>query len=276
MRVVVVTVVHGRHGHLRRQLEGLDRSEVLPDGHVVVVVDDAGVVELIRETEVPTWVCPLETGGSALPIAAARNIGARQAISDGAEVIVFLDVDCIPGRRLIQRYVHAAHVLPDALLSGPVAYLDEPPAGGYDLNALEGAPGHPDRPVPPAEAIEPGADHRLFWSLSFAVTARTWHRLGGFCEQYTGYGGEDTDLGQIAAQRGVDHAWVGDAWAYHQFHPVCDPPTGRLADIVRNANVFHDRWGWWPMSDWLESFHARGMVHYGGGRCEVVNVPMTR
>ena len=30
-----------------------------------------------------------------------------------------------------------------------------------------------------------------------------------------------------------------------------------LASIVRNANVFHDRWGWFPMEGWLAEFEAR-------------------
>ena len=39
-------------------------------------------------------------------------------------------------------------------------------------------------------------DLRLFWSLSFALDAGDWDALGGFCEDYVGYGGEDTDFGQ--------------------------------------------------------------------------------
>jgi GT2 family glycosyltransferase len=273
MGVVVVTVAHGRHEHLRCQLVGIDRSEVLPAGHVVVAVDDPGIPGLVTRTRVPTRVCRVNTGGTALPIGRARNIGASEAITAGADVIVFLDVDCIPGRRLIERYRDGAHVLPEALLSGPVAYLDPPPPGGYELSSLDGAPGHPDRPVPTDDAVVTGADHRLFWSLSFAVTAPTWRRLGGFCEQYVGYGGEDTDLGQLAAQRGIGHAWVGGAWAYHQFHPVADPPTERAVDIVRNANVFHDRWGWWPMASWLADFEARGLARLRDGRWEAMEVP---
>ncbi|MFJ9885294.1 glycosyltransferase family 2 protein [Streptomyces sp. NPDC091287] len=34
--------------------------------------------------------------------------------------------------------------------------------------------------------------------MSFAATADTWHAIGGFCEEYEGYGGEDTDYGQRA------------------------------------------------------------------------------
>jgi GT2 family glycosyltransferase len=273
VRVVIVTVVHGRHDHLRGQRSALGNSTVRPDQHVVVAVDDPGAPNAVAPAEVPTRICPISTGGSALPIATARNRGAREAIECGAELIVFLDVDCLPSPALVERYVHAAEFLPEALLSGPVAYLDPPPPGGYDLHALAGTPAHPARPVPPDDAVVRGADHRLFWSLSFAVTAPTWQRLGGFCERYTGYGAEDTDLGQVAARAGIDHAWVGGAWAYHQHHPVSDPPTEHAADIVRNANVFHDRWGWWPMTGWLDAFAARGLARHEGERWSYVSRP---
>ncbi|WP_375545594.1 galactosyltransferase-related protein [Janibacter hoylei] len=30
----------------------------------------------------------------------------------------------------------------------------------------------------------------------------TWSRIGGFCEDYVGYGGEDTDFGRLLVARG--------------------------------------------------------------------------
>lgn len=260
MRVVTVTLAHGRHDHLRGQQRGLERSEVRPDERIVVAIDDAAIASVAAEGPRPVGVYPLDADEMRMPLARARNLGARAAIAEGAELIVFLDVDCIPGPTLLGRYLAAARELPRSLLSGPVAYLNPPPPEGYDLASLAGTPGHPDRPVPPEHEVVAGADHTLFWSLSFAVTAPTWQRLGGFCERYSGYGAEDTDLGQIAAARGVGHAWVGGAWAYHQFHPVQDPPVERVADIVRNANLFHQRWGWWPMRTWLDAFADRGLV----------------
>jgi GT2 family glycosyltransferase len=106
----------------------------------------------------------------------------------------------------------------------------------------------------------------MFWSLSFATSASTWRRIGGFCEDYTGYGGEDTDFGQLARQAGVELCWVGDAWAFHQHHPKRSPPTEHLDDILRNAELFHRRWGWWPMEGWLAEFADAGLVRFDGER----------
>jgi hypothetical protein len=147
---------------------------------------------------------------------------------------------------MVERYRTAA-ARPEhhgALLCGPVTYLPPPSPGGYPvvLDALIDP--HPERPSPPDQQIVDSTDYELFWSLSFALSAATWRRIGGFCDQYRGYGGEDTDFAQTASAAGVPMRWVGGAHAFHQFHPVSDPPVEHLEDIVRNAEIFHRRWGW--------------------------------
>jgi hypothetical protein len=64
---------------------------------------------------------------------------------------------------------------------------------------------------------------------------------------------------------------VGGAHAFHQFHPTADPPVQHVDDIVRNARVFHRRWGWWPMQGWLAGFEQAGMISRDtGGRPRTV------
>jgi hypothetical protein len=31
-------------------------------------------------------------------------------------------------------------------------------------------------------------------------------------------------------------------------------------DIIRNASVFHRRWGWWPMDGWAAESERRGLI----------------
>jgi hypothetical protein len=242
MKASIVTIAAGREGHLSRQREALAFSApAAAHEHVVVPMR------------------PDARGD--LPLARARNAGAARALAGGAELLVFLDVDCIPAPRLLARYARAADRAPDALLCGPVSYLPPAPPRGYDLRALaELAPPHPARPAPPDGELRRGGDHRLFWSLSFAVTTATWSRLGGFYEGYTGYGAEDTDLGERARRGGVELCWVGGALASHQHHPVSSPPVEHVDAIVRNAALFQRRWGWWPMEGWLEELEAVGLV----------------
>jgi hypothetical protein len=240
VRTAVVTVVAGRHAHLARQ-----RAALPPETHHVVVAMHPGEAGDLRA--IGGDVVALAGDADPLPLARARNVGAGHALARGAQLLVFLDVDCVPGPRLLDRYTQAARAQPGALLCGPVAYLPE--------GAGPARP-HAARPIPPEEALLPGGDHRLFWSLSFAVTRATWERIGGFCEDYVGYGGEDTDFGQLARARGVGLTWVGGAWADHQHHDSAPPPARHRDAILANAQRFHDRWGWWPMEGWLEEIAA--------------------
>lgn len=266
MSVAVVTIAAGRHAHLRAQREALARSDRTIDLHVVVAMDDPQVAPVAASVDVPgcsTLTIDVPRFERRLPLARARNAGARAALARGANILIFLDVDCLPSPRLVERYIRAVLSGEAATLcSGPVAYLPPPPRSGYEFSRLhELAQSHPDRPIPADDRVT-DADPRLFWTLSFAIDARAWRKLGGFHEEYSGYGAEDTDFGQIAVAHGMRHVWVGGAWAYHQYHPSSNPPVEHLHDILRNASIFRQRWGWWPMTAWLDGFQRLGLVRY--------------
>jgi GT2 family glycosyltransferase len=268
VRVAVITPVAGRHRHLTLQRRGLQRSTVPVQSHVVVGMGDREAAVLAAtQAGPPVTAIQLAVPDGRLPLARARNVGAEAAINSGAELLVFLDVDCIPASTLVARYVQCA--LEDSgprLLCGPVAYLPPPPPEGYDVDDLdrlsEVAEPHPARPAPAEDQTVRDGDPRLFWSLSFAVRRDMWARIGGFCEQYRGYGGEDTDFGQLAAAAGVRLDWTGGAAAFHQFHPTSDPPLQHLDDIIANARIFFGRWGWWPMEGWLSAFERLGLARF--------------
>jgi GT2 family glycosyltransferase len=267
MKTAVITTVHGRHDHLRRQIRGLELSVRPADIHVVIALGDPTIRHVVATTGSPAILIECESANGGLPVARGRNIGAAAALNLGADLMVFLDVDCIPGTALIGRY-HDAAAQPEhaqALLCGPVTYLPPPGPRGYPLGQLTSQVNpHPARPAPRSTDIVANTDYELFWSLSFAANATTWNRIGGFCELYCGYGGEDTDFAQCAAAANVTMRWVGGADSFHQYHHVSNPPTEHLDDILRNAVVFYSRWGWWPMEGWLREFENRGLITRDG------------
>lgn len=258
-RTAVLTVVHGRHEHLAAQEASLAAGDRVPDVRVVVALGDRDV-----RAAPGTRVVHVDADPAALPVAAGRNRAVRAALDAGAEVLVLLDVDCLVGPRTVAAYERAAHERRDAVWSGPVTYLPAE-ARPYRLDALPtlDAP-HPARPAPAPGTRVRDDRWELFWSLSFALHRDAWRATGGFDEAYTGYGAEDTDFGQRAARAGLGLWWDGSARAYHQHHPVSRPPVEHAADIVRNGRLFHERWGWWPMSGWLEELADRGVVRPEG------------
>jgi N-acetylglucosaminyl-diphospho-decaprenol L-rhamnosyltransferase len=262
MRVAVATIARGRTRHLERQALAVAALRPAPVAYVVLSLDDdppdvAGATVVHR---------PLPAGAP-IRLGAARNeaIAAAGARSD---LVVCLDVDCLPGAALADRLAGAARATGgDHLLAGPVGRLGPipgdravPTAG--ELARARAATEAGPRPVPEDGVVASEARHELFWSLSFAVTPETHARIGGFDPGYEGYGAEDTDYAFRARAAGVGLSWVGGAWAYHQHHPVSSPPVEHLEDIVRNARRFRARWGRWPMEGWLRAFAAGGLVRW--------------
>ncbi len=299
-RVAVITLAHGRHDHLAAQLAGLRSGTRAPDVYVVAAMDDDEIAPLVAAAApvaATTEVLSVVRGRHGLPLASARNAAAAAASRAGAEVLVFLDVDCVPGPDLVARYLaecgrhvaehgrdavgHGRHVVGRGrhvagrgpgrpaypqVFSGAVHYLPprNPGQERYTATDLAASRPHPARPVATTADRVAATDLRLFWSLSFAITATDWTALGGFDEGYEGYGGEDTDFAMRVDRADGALWWVRGAPAYHQHHLVENPPVRHLADIVRNSNRFHERWGVFPMEGWLSAFEAEGLITLGG------------
>lgn len=266
----MITIVRDRPDHLAGMRRGLARQHpAQPTGDIEhlehVVVRMGGADPYVGMPDGPPvvkveMIMPSGADRGRLPLAAARNAGAA---ATSADLLVFLDVDCIPCPTLLARYQWAAGRT-SGLLAGPVGYLPAAVCGRTaDVEELRRqAQPHPARPVPADGDLLSEDRYELFWSLSFAIRRADFDALGGFCEDYVGYGGEDTDLAFTARRLGMPLSWVGGAWAWHQYHPVQDPPRAHLADIVRNAHVFHQMWGRWPMEGWLQDFADEGLVEW--------------
>lgn len=260
MTTAIITLAsRARLDHLLRQEEWI--RDVAPDAIRVVV-------QLDEEPD-PAFgpdALHVPPGAGGLRLAAGRNHGAAEAIARGADLLVFLDVDCLPYPGLLAAY-EGASTGGRELLCGPVTYLPEGVIPGSPADADAHLDPHSARPAPADGVVQPAtaADWDLFWSLSFACTPDTWAAIGGFHERFEGYGGEDTDFAWTARDAGAHLLWVGGAHALHQYHPTSKPPWQHLDDILRNGRLTAERWGRWPMLGWIEAFAAEGAVEFVDG-----------
>ncbi|KQQ25328.1 sugar transferase [Methylobacterium sp. Leaf123] len=253
----MLTLVRGRADRLRNLMRGLARQTLRPRELVIAWMQPE------PESDLPDPGCPvrhLHVPGEPMPLAAARN---RAAAAASGDLLVFLDVDCIPGPTLVAAYADAA-ATERGLFLGEVLYL--PPdaiAGGTapDPAALDRLGRvHPARPPLPETGLRREPDAGQLWGLSFALPVEAWRAVGGMDESYVGYGGEETDLAARLAGSGLPTFWVAGARAYHQHHAVHVPPLQHFVPILANATRFRARHGRWCMTYWLEQFRAAGLI----------------
>ncbi|WP_312397000.1 galactosyltransferase-related protein [Kocuria sp.] len=276
MRIALITIVSGRHAHLRRQLDWVSALDPQPHVHVVVSMGDPEIADLVAGHGNGRGVVVSMEPARELPLAAARNAGVATASGLGADAVVLLDVDCLPERGLLGDYERALVEIGSetAVISGRVKYLPEG-MGEHDYTpqrVVELCRDHDARVIPQGAALVE-ADPRMLWSLNIAATVETWNRVGGFDESYVGYGGEDTDFGQRLAAAGGSMWWSGLACAYHQHHPTVTPPVQHAASIARNANIFRGKWGFDPMEGWLQHMLGSGHLTREGGQWRAATDP---
>lgn len=266
MGVSVLTIVRNRSAHLAQLVEGLRRSDRRPDELIVVDMSDDPIT--VGPTNFPVRIERFETDG--LPLAAARNRAAALANHD---MLVFLDVDCIPLSDCVGLLAETL-TEHDSLLCADIRYLGPYDARGCweEAELLKHGMAHPARTFP-TQGVREETNAGLFWSLAFALRRSTFTALGGFDEGFTGYGAEDTDFGFRAAAAGLKLLFVGQAIACHQYHDSYEPPVQHVADIVHNAQVFQARWDQWPMEGWLADFERLGLVRWQGNALDLLRLP---
>ncbi|QEA39480.1 glycosyltransferase [Pistricoccus aurantiacus] len=270
MGVSVLTLVRGRREHLVNLIHGLTRQTRLPDELIVAYMQPEPHRHL-PETRFP--VREVYIDDEIMPLAKARNRAAQAANN---EVLIFLDVDCIPSPSLVESYRQALSERVGLYL-GEVFYL---PAGAVttplDYLRLDGVgKSHPARPTMPKEGRRLEPDPGSLWGLSFALGRRDYWRAGGMDEAFYGYGGEETDFAWRLHDARVPFFWLGRARAYHQHHPMHAPPYPHFVHILRNADYFHRKWQRWCMEYWLGQFRDAGLIAWReeGNTLEILRYP---
>lgn len=274
-KLSVLTLTRNRSNHLKNLLEGLARSSRLPDECIVVHMNEPA--ESLGSWPFACHHRRYDSGDIALPLAKARNFGAQTASGD---LLLFLDVDCIPGAALVAAYEQACRHMPTAIAMGAVQYIQKVIDIDWSNLAAESflhsqSKPNAKRDISSLSDLSLETNYGLFWSLSFALSRSVFDKIGGFSNCYSGYGAEDTDFAWKAREQNVPLLWVPKAMAYHQYHHSTIPPWHNFDSIVHNANIFYQRWHEWPMSAWLKVFADEGYIKWSpaGDELKVLRSP---
>ena len=198
-RTAVVTVAHGRHDHLDRQRASLAASTIPGLDHVVVAMDDPVLARA-------AWCsASLPSTPLGLPLAAARNRGAE--VGAGARC----HDPGLPRRRLPRRPRAPRGRTPRRSPTSPTRS-----GRGRSPTSTRRRPGATTCPRWPGSTRPtraPGPRSRRARCTARTPTCsgrcrspappRPGRRTGGFCEDYVGYGGEDTDFARVAVDGGT-------------------------------------------------------------------------
>lgn len=239
VRSAVVTAVNGEHDFLIGHIGGISLGSRPPDLHVIVAMADPALSRGKVPVASDRWRTVVRTVRTdlrrPLPVAAARNLAASTAIKAGAQMLIFLDVDLIPGPRLLQTVLQRAA---EDRHQGPVLWCGEvrqlpPPDSGQDVRHLEQlaakAPNPPLLMSHHEQALTalPDRGHGVG---GMAISASDFERVGGFT---VGDSPEpralDARLAAAVIREGGTVVHLGGAPAYRQARVRM---SGALADLA--------------------------------------------
>lgn len=238
--VSVVIPTYNRARLLQGTLDSLT-AQRFPGGRLEVVVADDGssdaTAEVVRSfaDRLPIHYYFQEDRG--FRAGSARNGGAR--LASGA-VVVFLDTGAIAGPGFARAHYDAhqrglASGRPGwAVLGYAYGFLPQDPYPGLsDLLAshpveevvgrLRGNASFLDMRHPQLADCHFDLDHystpwELCWSVNLSVRAQDFWAVGGFDEDFTGWGCEDQELGLRLARHGLRFAVGREAWVVETPH----------------------------------------------------------
>lgn len=235
LHVAVVIPVYNRVSLLTRTLAGL-RTQTYPrDLLSVVVADDGSDEDVIAAVEQNAGDIPFQVvrrGHDGYGAGQARNLGASEAVTD---ILVFLDADCVPDREAVSNHAVWHHLADNLVVIGSRHHIDtsaiDPVQINTDPTSLRLSAFGSDNPERDAWVSDDFRStlHRRSSSLrhgdqafrslvssNFSIRKDRFLTANGFSEDFTRWGGEDTELGWRLWNEGMFFVDEPKAAIYHQ------------------------------------------------------------
>lgn len=257
LSVAVVIPVYNRTDLLQRTVAGLV-GQTYPSHLLRVVVADDGSDEDVGAAL--SWAADrldlevVRRDHRGYGAGQARNLGA--ATAGGADILVFFDADCVPDHQAVQRHatwhhlaaglvvvgsrhhVDTSEVTAEAIADHPHVLrslaFDEDPTELSDWESKEQRSVFHRR----TGSLRYGDEgFRSLVSSNFSTSAAAFEAVGGFSEEFTRWGGEDTELGWRLWNEGA--FFVDDPFAavYHQTQSDVGPENWRADQRQSNEGL---------------------------------------
>jgi GT2 family glycosyltransferase len=193
--VAVIIPTRNRHQLLKRCLDRLIPDVGSPSNCSIVVSDD-GDASVTREVLDGKLAIVQVVQGPHRGPSANRNCGAANT---KAEMLVFLDDDCIPDQNLIATYQDAAMRNPRiGVFEGRISATED--AGSF------------------ADAIPANETGGYLWSCNFAIRRDLFVKINGFDDRYPFAAMEDVDL-HLRVKRYSKVLFLPHARVWHEPEP---------------------------------------------------------
>ena len=260
LSVAVIMPVYNRVDLLAKTVAGV-RAQTYPAELLSVIVADDG-----SEEDVLAALAPV-TAGISLEVVRrehdgygagqARNLGAAAA---QAEVLVFIDADCVPDRDLVTRHARWHHFADNLVTIGSRHSLDTTEittealsTGSIDLRVAAFGTTNPDDEAfrhedyrrslhRRAAGQQTGNEvYRSLVSSNFSIRADRFARSGGFADDFRRWGGEDIELGWRLWSAAMFFVPDDQAVCYHQIQTDDLGLEGREASHHLNAGLLSSK-----------------------------------
>ncbi len=242
---VVIPCYHGQQ-ELALTFAGL-AAQTYPTGLLeVIVADDGSAPPITVPAGAPFEARVVAQVHDGFGLARARNLGAAAATG---EVLVFLDCDMVPEPGLIEahaRWHHVAdraftlgfrhHVDFDGITPGDLAAASsvEKAVAGRSVSSPQWIEFHMSR----TNGLTSGDDDlfRVVTGGNLGVRSEFFEEIGGFDGSFNQWGGEDTEMGYRAFNRGGLLVPERQALAWHQGEGASGPDPAEKESQLQQAH----------------------------------------
>lgn len=302
--VSVVTIVKNRTEKLCNFINQLEACCPTPDELIIVWMTPPSDLSLITSDRFN--IEHKFVNQDELPIAKARNKGLFDAKSD---ILAYISVDTIFSPTVLkeavstlvpssimrasvhpipitshnQSYCELSHANNETSNHGPISVTRKSDNlyGNFQQSGCLARNAQPKAGLPKSKGLINKQDHNYgkfshdsIASAMFFIHKADFEKTGGFDETFDGYGLNDEDF--FSQCRNVGLSLAGPPSIV--FSPTRDLnrcPVNHLLDFAHNAQLFREKWGFYPRKDILYAYADKGLINkdFEHNKIRVIRLP---